>query len=341
MAIQMRRGQSTDFNPSKLVPGEWAVSQDNQKVYMCFNSGQVVEIGSVIDGHGYIRYSEYADGTDFVSVPTSDTIYIGFYMGSATSAPSDKTEYTWSKYVGDKGDTGDPGNKWYSGLGISGKSSTATVYSGSGVTLAYPNDFYLNPSEGAIYHCVTGGNASTATWVYDFTMTGGGGGGTYNYNDLSNKPSIENVTLSGALSLSDIGGVASSDLATVATSGLYSDITGTPEIPTVNNGTLTIQKNGVTVTTFTANQSSNATANITTDSWTEEISLSQGDISATFAGLNTNYSYVPFIQCADNVAPPKKDSVIFNGTSCTVTFTAVTAAQAAGNMCKIKLRILK
>lgn len=37
----------------------------------------------------------------------------------------------------------------------------------------------------------------------------------------------------------------------------------TTQIPTVNNGTLTIQKNGTTVATFSANQSGNATANIT------------------------------------------------------------------------------
>lgn len=34
---------------------------------------------------------------------------------------------------------------------------------------------------------------------------GGGGGGTNNYNDLLNKPKINNVTLSGELSLSDLG----------------------------------------------------------------------------------------------------------------------------------------
>lgn len=54
-----------------------------------------------------------------------------------------------------------------------------------------------------------------------------------------------------------------SDLATVATSGSYNDLKNTPTIPTVNNGTLTIQKNGTTVATFSANQSGNATANIT------------------------------------------------------------------------------
>lgn len=43
----------------------------------------------------------------------------------------------------------------------------------------------------------------------------------------------------------------------------YSSIDGAPTIPTVNNGTLTIQKNGTKVQTFTANQSSSVTANIT------------------------------------------------------------------------------
>lgn len=38
----------------------------------------------------------------------------------------------------------------------------------------------------------------------------------------------------------------------------------TTQIPTVNNGTLTIQQNGTNVATFGANQSTNATANITT-----------------------------------------------------------------------------
>ena len=55
----------------------------------------------------------------------------------------------------------------------------------------------------------------------------------------------------------------SSSLASVATSGLYSDLTGAPTIPTVYNGTLTIQQNGTQLGTFSANQSSNTTINIT------------------------------------------------------------------------------
>lgn len=44
-----------------------------------------------------------------------------------------------------------------------------------------------------------------------------------------------------------------------------------PTIPTVNNGQLTIQKNGTNVATFTANQSGNATANITVPTKTSDI----------------------------------------------------------------------
>ena len=42
----------------------------------------------------------------------------------------------------------------------------------------------------------------------------------------------------------------------------YSLLSNTPTIPTVNNATLTVQLNGSNVQTFTANQSTNATANI-------------------------------------------------------------------------------
>lgn len=69
---------------------------------------------------------------------------------------------------------------------------------------------------------------------------------TGSYNDLSNKP-----TIPAAQVQSDWN----------ATSGM-GVILNKPTIPTVNDATLTIQKNGTTVNTFTANASSNVTANI-------------------------------------------------------------------------------
>lgn len=59
-----------------------------------------------------------------------------------------------------------------------------------------------------------------------------GGSGASSYNELNDKPSIENVTLSGNKSASDLGLVKDSDLATVAKSGSYSDLSNKPSIPT-------------------------------------------------------------------------------------------------------------
>lgn len=53
MAIQMRRGLRKDFQPSKMLPGEWAVSidvaTDNQIVWMCFAPGVTKRMGTYED----------------------------------------------------------------------------------------------------------------------------------------------------------------------------------------------------------------------------------------------------------------------------------------------------
>ena len=88
-----------------------------------------------------------------------------------------------------------------------------------------------------------------------------------NYNDLTNKPSIpaaqiqSDWTQSNTLAKDYIKNKPA--FSSVATSGSYNDLTDKPTIPTVNDATLTIQQNGTDVATFTANSSTNATANIT------------------------------------------------------------------------------
>jgi len=54
-----------------------------------------------------------------------------------------------------------------------------------------------------------------------------------------------------------------SELSAVAKTGAYSDLSGKPTIPTVNDPTIAIQKNGTTVDSFTLNQASGKTINIT------------------------------------------------------------------------------
>ena len=56
MAIQMRRGAYAEFDPLKMLPGEWAVSIDNepqkQMVYMCFAPGVVKRMATLEDFSG-------------------------------------------------------------------------------------------------------------------------------------------------------------------------------------------------------------------------------------------------------------------------------------------------
>lgn len=59
MAIQMRKGLKADFDPTKMLPGEWAVSIDsdtsNQIVWMCFAAGVVKRMGTYEDFKAQIR----------------------------------------------------------------------------------------------------------------------------------------------------------------------------------------------------------------------------------------------------------------------------------------------
>ena len=79
---------------------------------------------------------------------------------------------------------------------------------------------------------------------------------TGSYDDLLNKPTIPSAQVNSDWNASS--GVA--------------QILNKPTIPTVNDATLTIQKNGTTVNTFTANASSNVTANISVPTTVAELS---------------------------------------------------------------------
>lgn len=68
MAIQMRRGDYEDFDPSRMQPGEWAVSTDSdtkkQQIWMCFAPGIVKRMGTVEDFDVEIQrlIQSYLDG---------------------------------------------------------------------------------------------------------------------------------------------------------------------------------------------------------------------------------------------------------------------------------------
>ena len=110
---------------------------------------------------------------------------------------------------------------------------------------------------------------------------------------------VQNKVINNALTgKSDTGHTHSasdvSGLSTVATSGSYNDLSNKPTIPTVNNATLTIQKNGTTVKTFSANASSNVTANITVPTKTSDLTNDSGfltthnPIDSSLSSTSTN-----------------------------------------------------
>lgn len=113
-------------------------------------------------------------------------------------------------------------------------------------------------------------------------------------NYVPNIRTINNKALSSDITLtaSDVGALPSSTV-----------------IPTVNNAKLTIQKNGTTVNTFTANASSNVTANITVPTTVAELSDSSDYATkGSLATVATSGSY------ADLTNKPTVDQT-YNGSS--------------------------
>lgn len=120
------------------------------------------------------------------------------------------------------------------------------------------------------------------------------------------------------------------NLATVATSGSYNDLSNTPTIPSVGNGTLTIQKNGTSAGTFTANATTDKTINIIVPTKVSELtddvvkgkylSLTGGTMTGN---ININNKTITNLKAptADTEAANKKyvdDQIAANSSSTTI-----------------------
>ena len=91
------------------------------------------------------------------------------------------------------------------------------------------------------------------------------------------------------------------ELATVAKSGSYSDLKNKPTIPSVGNGTLTIQKNGTSAGTFTANAATDKTINITVPTKVSELTddVVKGKYLSLTGGTMTGKLTVPQVETGD------------------------------------------
>lgn len=388
--MQMRRGLEADFDPNKMQPGEWAVSLDKKYVRMCFSVGVCVRMAT------YEAFE--ADMAEIQSIMAeARTIQeavarIQTEINNTAIVVEDYAILSKSYAVGGTGtrigeDTDN--SKYYSELAKT-ESDKATTEADRAKTEADRAYSIVNIGIATTEKAgIVKPDGTTITVDADGTIHsvgGGGTAGTMDYEDLSNKPSVNGIELSGNKTTSDLGITAESvgadavgsastalsnakdytdtkisdlvggapatldtlkeisdalaaseeaveainqaignklekngdskdntvtftqastreniastekhstlfgkiakwfaDLKTVAFSGSYNDLSDKPTIPTVNNATLTIQKNGSNVQTFTANASSDKTANIIVPTKTSELENDSGFMGSATA----------------------------------------------------------
>lgn len=137
---------------------------------------------------------------------------------------------------------------------------------------------------------------------------------TGSWNDLLDKPKIPDapgtLDTTATTAQSTVNGEYLSGSVTlhkIAKTGTYGDLIGKPTIPTVNNATLTIQKNGTNVQTFTANASSNVTANITVN---ELPTVTSSDNGKVLMVVNGAWSTVTPVSIYSGSAAPNNSQGI-------------------------------
>ena len=117
------------------------------------------------------------------------------------------------------------------------------------------------------------------------------------YDDMtSNLTKLDDVIGSDSEKLS------SADVGAAALSNNYNDLDNLPTIPTVNDATLTIQKNGEDVQTFTANASSNVTANITVPTKTSDLTNDSDFVDTSNSAVSSGITSAKVTDYDDHIA---------------------------------------
>ena len=214
----------------------------------------------------HIRYSANSDGSSFVSSPTTTTKYIGVYTGTSSSAPTSASSYTWSKYVGDKGATGNGINSityYYATTTTQTAPSASNVTSTSIPTLSATNK-YLWQKQVIDYTDSSVADKTTVALIGTYGDTGAQGAG---YTVLLTN---ENHTFAGSTSAAIAGSASTNVIAYKNASKIAATITkiGSTSVSGNASGvatgisglTATITNNGTTSCAITFN----ATTSLTT-----------------------------------------------------------------------------
>lgn len=254
----------------------------------------------------HIMYSENADGTGFVSIPTPLCKYIGFYSGPLSSPPANKSYYTWSEYVGKSG----------TGSG----DMTAAEYAPSGVYGKVDNAIKADNVGNAITAVLEKLSDVSGQLNYD-----GNPVGSDYINSVSNEFNVNNKKLSLA------------NLITTKLSKLNSD--GTLDFSNVKNKPTTLSGYGITDAYTKSNTYSKTEVDNKLDSWFSQTqqATATGEQSVVFTGLDTTKAYELWFETTNGSQVSVKSSSL-SGTTMTYVINIPSDCPVPVNF---KLRVIK
>lgn len=180
--ILMRRGLEEDFDASKLMSGEWALSTDKGIVRICLEAGTVIRMAT---------YEAFEEDMRQIEAILLECQTIEEAV-ERINAEIDLKAQAVIEYVGQA--------KTYRDEALQFRNEAEAFKNQAGEIA----DIGIATSEKA---GIVKPDGATTEVLEDGTLRviGGGGGGTSNYDDLTNKPKINGVELNGNKTTADLG----------------------------------------------------------------------------------------------------------------------------------------
>ena len=323
---------SSQLETLPITEGQFIVTTDTNKIYLDESASSRIELIPVptktsdlvndmnfMSGMTILKYG-ISTWNDFITAYTAKHVVYTRASSGSNPASGSQTRMAFMAYVNNETNPTEVEFQYYRSVSTHSDSQQGDqtyIYK-----LNKTNGWSVTVREN--YTKVVAGTGMSSTWS--------GGKITLNCtvtpptktSDLTNDSGFIDNTVNNLTNYTK-----TSDLAEVALTGDYDDLSNKPTIPTVNNATLTIQKNGTTVKTFTANASSDVTANITVPTKVSDLTNDSGYTTntGTITGVSVNGTSVATSGVANITSVPAS---ILTGTIPSAV-TATTQSQGDGS----------
>lgn len=323
---------SSQLETLPIAEGQFIVTTDTNKIYLDESASSRIELIPVptktsdlvndmnfMSGMTILAYGK-STWNDFITAYTAKHVVYTRASSGSNPASGSQTRMAFMAYVNNETNPTEVEFQYYRSVSTHSDSQQGDqtyIYK-----LNKTNGWSVTVREN--YTKVVAGTGMSSTWS--------GGKITLNCtvtpptktSDLTNDSGFIDNTVNNLTNYTK-----TSDLAEVALTGDYDDLSNKPTIPTVNNATLTIQKNGTTVKTFTANASSDVTANITVPTKVSDLTNDSGYTTntGTITGVSVNGTSVATSGVANITSVPAS---ILTGTIPSAV-TATTQSQGDGS----------